>query len=87
MDFDPTAHQCRLIGRRWQGLCDGGQHGQALASEGAAEISAEAMRLSGGRGYFLDDRLIRTWRESALALFAGGTSEIQRNGIARGLGL
>lgn len=58
-----------------------------FASEGAATISAEAMRLSGGRGYFVEDRLNRTWRESALALFAGGTSEIQRNGIARGLGL
>ena len=58
-----------------------------FAAETGARICAEAMRLAGGRSYFLGDVLNRTWRESTLSLFAGGTSEIQRNGIAKGMGL
>lgn len=60
---------------------------KTFASERGAHVVAECMRLVGGRGYFVDDPLNRSWRESALWLFAGGTSEIQRNIIARSLGL
>ncbi len=56
-------------------------------SETGQRLITEAMRLSGGRGYFLDDKFNQLWREASLPLFAGGTSEVQRNGIARGLGL
>lgn len=56
-------------------------------SETGQRLITDAMRLSGGRGYFLDDKFNQLWREASLPLFAGGTREVQRNGIARRLGL
>ncbi|MFL0357724.1 acyl-CoA dehydrogenase family protein [Erythrobacter sp. GH1-10] len=56
-----------------------------FASERGSAIVSDLMRLVGGRGYFPDDPLNLAAREIGLSLFAGGSSEIQRNGIARGL--
>jgi alkylation response protein AidB-like acyl-CoA dehydrogenase len=43
--------------------------------------------LGGGRAFFTDNALPRLLRESTFAFYAGGTLEIQRNVIARELGL
>jgi alkylation response protein AidB-like acyl-CoA dehydrogenase len=53
----------------------------------AHRIVGTAMRLTGGRAFFADSALPRLLRESTFAFYAGGTLEIQRNVIARELGL
>jgi len=50
-------------------------------------IANRGMRLLGGRAYLQECSMQRHLRESFLGLYAGGTSEIQRNLIARKLGL
>lgn len=57
------------------------------ASERLAEIVIRGMRLLGGRAYLMENGMQRRLRESMLSLYAGGTMEIQRNLIARSLGL
>ncbi|TGD70969.1 acyl-CoA dehydrogenase [Mangrovimicrobium sediminis] len=58
-----------------------------FAAENAQQIAQDGMRLLGGRAYFSDNPMQRRLREALLALYAGGTMEIQRNLIARSLGL
>jgi alkylation response protein AidB-like acyl-CoA dehydrogenase len=60
---------------------------KALNTETAHRIVTTAMRLTGGRAFFTDNPLPRLLRESTFAFYAGGTLEIQRNVIARELGL
>jgi alkylation response protein AidB-like acyl-CoA dehydrogenase len=57
------------------------------ASERLPEIVTRGMRLLGGRAYFTDSAMPRRLREALLTLYAGGTAEIQRNVVARSLGL
>jgi len=45
------------------------------------------LQILGGYGYCMEYPLQRFFRDSRLAVIGGGTSEIQRNIIARGLGL
>jgi alkylation response protein AidB-like acyl-CoA dehydrogenase len=56
-------------------------------AETVHRIVTTAMRLSGGRAFFTDNPLARLLRESTFAFYAGGTLELQRNVIARELGL
>jgi alkylation response protein AidB-like acyl-CoA dehydrogenase len=56
-------------------------------AETAHRIVTTAMRLTGGRAFFTDNALPRLLRESTFAFYAGGTLELQRNVIARELGL
>ena len=60
---------------------------KAFNTETAHSIVTAAMRLTGGRAFFTDSALPRLLRESTFAFYAGGTLEIQRNVIARELGL
>lgn len=60
---------------------------KAFDTETAHRIVATAMRLTGGRAFFTDNALPRLLRESTFAFYAGGTIELQRNVIARELGL
>jgi acyl-CoA dehydrogenase len=57
------------------------------ASERICEIALSGMRLLGGRAYLADTPMPRRLREAMLAYYAGGTVEIQRNLIARAIGL
>jgi len=57
------------------------------ASERLPEIVTRGMRLLGGRAYFTDSAMPRRLREALLTVYAGGTAEIQRNVVARSLGL
>lgn len=52
-------------------------------SESLADITRMGMQVMGGRGYSTDCPMERYMREGLLAFYAGGTSDIQRNIIAR----
>jgi alkylation response protein AidB-like acyl-CoA dehydrogenase len=60
---------------------------KAFNAETAHRIVTTAMRLTGGRAFFTDNPLPRLLRESTFGYYAGGTLELQRNVIARELGL
>ena len=50
-------------------------------------VSDMGLQILGGMGYCMEYPMQRFFRDSRLAVLGGGTSEIQRNIIARGLGL
>jgi alkylation response protein AidB-like acyl-CoA dehydrogenase len=56
-----------------------------FATETAAEVSLEAMRILGGNGYSKDFPVERYYRDAPLLVIGGGTNELQRLIIARGL--
>jgi len=56
-----------------------------FASETAAEVSLEAMRILGGNGYSKDFPVERYYRDAPLVVIGGGTNELQRLIIARNL--
>ena len=50
-------------------------------------VSDLGMQILGGYGYCMEYPMQRFFRDSRVAVIGGGTSEIQRNIIAHGLGL
>jgi alkylation response protein AidB-like acyl-CoA dehydrogenase len=56
-----------------------------FATETAAEVSFEAMRILGGNGYSTDFPVERYYRDAPLVVIGGGTNELQRLIIARNL--
>jgi alkylation response protein AidB-like acyl-CoA dehydrogenase len=56
-----------------------------FATEAAQECSLEAMRIFGGNGYAKDFAVERFYRDAPLLIIGGGTNELQRLVIARGL--
>ncbi len=56
-----------------------------FATETAAEVSLEAMRILGANGYSKDFPVERYYRDAPLLMIGGGTNELQRLIIARGL--
>lgn len=56
-----------------------------FASEMAARVTHTAMILHGGLGYALSSDVNRYWRDGVLMSIGEGTSDIQREVIARGL--
>ena len=56
-----------------------------FATETAAEVSLEAMRIMGGNGYSKDFSVERYYRDAPLLVIGGGTNELQRLIIARQL--
>jgi alkylation response protein AidB-like acyl-CoA dehydrogenase len=54
-----------------------------FCSEGLVDIARKGMQVFGGRGYSMEHSMQRYLRESYLSFYAGGTSEIQKNIIAR----
>jgi len=56
-----------------------------FATETAAEVSLEAMRILGGNGYSKDFAVERYYRDAPLVVIGGGTNELQRLIIARRL--
>lgn len=55
------------------------------ASEAAAELALDAMRIHGGYGYTKEYPVERYYRDAPMLLMGEGTSDIQRLVIARGL--
>jgi alkylation response protein AidB-like acyl-CoA dehydrogenase len=56
-----------------------------FATDTAAEVSLEAMRILGGNGYSKDFPVERYYRDAPLLVIGGGTNELQRLIIARRL--
>jgi alkylation response protein AidB-like acyl-CoA dehydrogenase len=56
-----------------------------FATETAAEVAFEAMRILGGNGYSKDFPVERYYRDAPLVVIGGGTNELQRLIIARNL--
>ena len=56
-----------------------------FATETAAEVTLEAMRILGGNGYSTDFPVERYYRDAPLVVIGGGTNELQRLIIARRL--
>lgn len=56
-----------------------------FATETAAEVSLEAIRILGGNGYSQDFPVERFYRDAPLLVIGGGTNELQRLIIARRL--
>lgn len=56
-----------------------------FASETAAEVAFEAMRIHGGNGYSKDYPIERLYRDAPLLCIGEGTNEMQRIIIARQL--
>src|SRR5207302_4595716 len=56
-----------------------------FASETAAEVAFEAMRILGGNGYSKDFPVERYYRDAPLVVIGGGTSELQRLIISKRL--
>lgn len=57
-----------------------------MASETAVSVSEQAIRIHGGAGIMRDYPVGRIHRDSLVYVIGEGTSEVQRNLIARGLG-
>ena len=56
-----------------------------VATETAADVSLEAMRILGGNGYSQDFPIERYYRDAPLLVIGGGTNELQRLIVARNL--
>jgi len=56
-----------------------------FATDTAAEVTLEAMKIMGGNGYSKDFTVERLYRDAPLVVIGGGTNELQRLIIARGL--
>jgi alkylation response protein AidB-like acyl-CoA dehydrogenase len=56
-----------------------------FATETAAEVAFEAMRIMGANGYSKDFPVERYYRDAPLVVIGGGTNELQRLIIARNL--
>jgi alkylation response protein AidB-like acyl-CoA dehydrogenase len=56
-----------------------------FATETAQEIALDSMRIHGGYGYAKDLPVERFYRDAPLLVIGGGTNELQRILIARGL--
>ncbi len=56
-----------------------------FATETAQDVALQSLRIHGGAGYSKDLRVERYYRDAPLLIIGGGTNELQRLIIARGL--
>ena len=58
-----------------------------VASEAFQFVTREGLQIMASHGYAMESDMQRMWRDAGLFTFGEGTSEIQRNLIAREMGL
>ncbi len=93
-DMKVRLDTCRPLVYRIGRLKDGAKNARAEAaiaklhvSESFVTSSIDAMRIFGGYGYMVEQEIERELRDAMGGVFYSGTSDIQRNIIARSLGL
>jgi alkylation response protein AidB-like acyl-CoA dehydrogenase len=94
VDLATRAEAVRLLVYRGAQLADRGdpyEKEASMAKIAAAELYADAtrtaMQLHGGYGYITEHPLTMHYADSVIATVAGGASQVQRNIVARHLGL
>lgn len=94
VDMSVQLEACRPLVYRIGHLKDQGKDARLQAataklfvSESFVQASLDAMRTFGSYGYMTEQELERNLRDALGGLFYSGTSDIQRNIVARGLGL
>jgi len=94
VDMKVRLETCRPLVYRIGRLKDRGEDARLAASVAKLHVSEcfvasslDAMRTFGSYGYMTEQELEREMRDGLGGLFYSGTSDIQRNIIARGLGL
>ncbi len=85
-------HAARLMVRDAASRVDAGQRAdmeagmaKLFASETAAELALEAMRIHGGNGFTTEYSVERLYRDAPLMIIGEGTSEIQKLVISRAI--
>jgi alkylation response protein AidB-like acyl-CoA dehydrogenase len=93
-DMHMRVDQCRWIVRHLAWLIATGQdcsreasQAKVIASETLQELSNQAMQIFASQGYSIESDVQRIWRDARLYTFGEGSNEIQRDLIARHLGL
>jgi alkylation response protein AidB-like acyl-CoA dehydrogenase len=91
-DMETQTKASRLLARDAARKADAGEdHREAaakakyFASEAAVDVTNEAVQIHGGYGYTTDFDVERFYRDSKITTIYEGTSEIQKEVIARGL--
>jgi len=91
-DMETRTQAARLLARDAARKADAGEdHRDAaakakyFASEAAVDVTNEAVQVHGGYGYTTDFDVERFYRDSKITTIYEGTSEIQKEVIARGL--
>jgi alkylation response protein AidB-like acyl-CoA dehydrogenase len=93
-ELDAEIHAARLVLWHAAWLYDAGRPcgregaiAKVLASEAAKKAALACLQIHGGSGYTMDLDVQRYVRDALLLTIGGGTTQIQRNVIARHLGL
>lgn len=93
-ELDTEIHAARLVLWHAAWLYDAGRPSgregamaKVLASEAAKKAALACLQVHGGSGYTMEIDVQRYVRDSLLLTIGGGTTQIQRNTIARHLGL
>ncbi|MCF2240833.1 acyl-CoA dehydrogenase family protein [Halobacterium salinarum] len=91
-DMETQVQAARLLSRDAARMADAGEDHQTaaakakyFASEAAVDVTNEAVQIHGGYGYTKDFDVERFYRDSKITTIYEGTSEIQKEVIARGL--
>jgi len=91
-DMATKLEAARLLTREAAAKVDAGERAdlaagmaKLFASETAAELALEAMRIHGGNGFTTDYPVERYYRDAPLMIIGEGTSEIQKMVIGRAL--
>lgn len=93
-DMQTEIDAARLLAYRaaWslaQGLASSREGAMAKLKGSETYVAAArlGMQICAGHGFSTESVMSFRWRESIVAPISGGTSQIQRNGIARSMGL
>ena len=91
-DMETQTQAARLLARDAARKADAGENhrdaaakAKYFASEAAVDVTNEAVQIHGGYGYTTDFDVERFYRDSKITTIYEGTSEIQKEVIARGL--